>query len=209
MHSATLATLSAVPRSMRFHFRYRVIVGRWIAPGPNTSGCPDAISARTIERIPPTPTRPCGSSSRTSSISASSRSPTCSTGRAAARSRRAEDELERACSAALDERRRSARRPRWRSGARTRPRRRRARRRRTERPGSMLATRAKDLLGGRVDSVGVEHLVIGLEQPPDTGLVHLHLRAADRQRPEHELAVVVPQVVGRLRPSRPRGSAAL
>ena len=41
---------------------------------------PAAISARTIERIPPTPTRPCGSSSRTSSISASSRSPTCSTG---------------------------------------------------------------------------------------------------------------------------------
>ena len=80
MHSATLATLSAVPRSMRFHLRYAGIVGRWIAPGPNTSGSPAAMSARTIERIPPTPTRPCGSSSRSSSMSASSRSPTCSTG---------------------------------------------------------------------------------------------------------------------------------
>ena len=80
MHSATLATLSAVPRSMRFHLRYAGMVGRWIAPGPNTSGSPDAISARTIERIPPTPTWPCGSSSRSSSMSASSRSPTLPTG---------------------------------------------------------------------------------------------------------------------------------
>ena len=38
MHNAALETLSAVPRSMRFHFRYAGIVGRWIAPGPNTSG---------------------------------------------------------------------------------------------------------------------------------------------------------------------------
>ena len=80
MHSATLATLSAVPRSMRFHLRYAGIVGRWIAPGPNTSGRPAAMSARTIERIPPTPTRPCGSSSRSSTMSASSRSPTWSPG---------------------------------------------------------------------------------------------------------------------------------
>ena len=72
MHSATLATLSAVPRSMRFHLRYAGIVGRWIAPGPNTSGSSAAISARMIERIPPTPTRPCGSSERSSNISASS-----------------------------------------------------------------------------------------------------------------------------------------
>ena len=58
MHSAALATLSAVPRSIRFHLRYAGIVGRWIAPGPNTSGSRAAISARMIERIPPTPTRP-------------------------------------------------------------------------------------------------------------------------------------------------------
>ena len=80
MHSAALATLSAVPRSMRFHLRYAGMVGRWIAPGPNTSGSSAAISARMIVRIPTTPTRPSGSSARTRTISASSRSPTSAAG---------------------------------------------------------------------------------------------------------------------------------
>ena len=40
---------------MRFHLRWSGTVGRWIAPGPKTSGMPAAISARTIERIPAMP----------------------------------------------------------------------------------------------------------------------------------------------------------
>ena len=55
------------------------------------------MSARTIERIPPTPTRPCGSSSRSSTMSASSRSPTCVAGHERQPvAGRAEHELERA-----------------------------------------------------------------------------------------------------------------
>ena len=40
---------------MRFHLRWSGTVGRWIAPGPKTSGMPAAISARTIERMPAMP----------------------------------------------------------------------------------------------------------------------------------------------------------
>ena len=37
---------------MRFHLRWSGTLGRWIAPGPKTSGMPAAISARMIERMP-------------------------------------------------------------------------------------------------------------------------------------------------------------
>ena len=80
MQSAALATLSAVPMSMRFHLRYAGMVGRWIAPGPNTSGSSASRSARMIVRIPTTPTGPGGSSERSRTISASSRSPTSEAG---------------------------------------------------------------------------------------------------------------------------------
>ena len=65
---------------MRFHLRWSGTVGRWIAPGPKTSGMPAAISARMIVRIPAMPARASGSSARLSTISASSRSPTSAAG---------------------------------------------------------------------------------------------------------------------------------
>ena len=65
---------------MRFHLRWSGTVGRWIAPGPKTSGMSAAISARTIERIPVMPAPASGSSARLSTISASSRSPTSAAG---------------------------------------------------------------------------------------------------------------------------------
>ena len=80
MHSAALQTLSAVPRSMRFHLRYSGTVGRWIAPGPKTSGRPAPMSARIIARMPPMPARAPASSLRSSSMSDNSRSPTRSPG---------------------------------------------------------------------------------------------------------------------------------
>jgi hypothetical protein len=55
-----------------------------------------------------------------------------------------------------------------------------------------------ELLGDLVDAVDVQDGVVGLEQPPHAGLVHLHLRPADGQGAEHALAVVVLEVVGRL-----------
>ena len=72
-------------------------------------------------------------------------------------------------------------------------------------PGDARVT-TSELLGDVVDAIGVEDQVVALEQPPDAGLVHLHLRAADGQRAEHELAVALGQVVGRLRCPRSRAA---
>ena len=80
MQSAALATLSAVPRSMRFHLRYSGMVGRWIAPGPNTSGSSAAKQRADDRAHPDDPDRSGGSSERSRTISASSRSPTSEAG---------------------------------------------------------------------------------------------------------------------------------
>ena len=47
-----------------------------MTPGPKTTGRPLSTRARSSERSPPTPASACASSWRTSTISASSRSPT-------------------------------------------------------------------------------------------------------------------------------------
>ena len=73
---AAAQTLSAVPRSIRLNLRYAGTVGRWITPGPKTTGSRLRASARSSERIPPTPASARDSSGRTSTINASSRSPT-------------------------------------------------------------------------------------------------------------------------------------
>src|SRR5215211_9257597 len=67
-------------------------------------------------------------------------------------------------------------------------------------PGSTPATRGPcveldDLFGHGVDAIGVEHEVVALEEPPHTGLVRLHLRAADAQRAEDELPLPLDEII--------------
>ena len=73
---AAAQTLSAVPRSIRLYLRWRGTDGRWMTPGPNTIGSPLCASDLSSARIPPIPASARASSGRTSTISASSRSPT-------------------------------------------------------------------------------------------------------------------------------------
>src|SRR5918996_5146978 len=67
-------------------------------------------------------------------------------------------------------------------------------------PGSTPATRgpaadSDDLLGQGVDAIGVEHEVVALKEPAHARLVSLHLRAADGQRAEDELALPLDEVI--------------
>ncbi len=57
--------------------------------------------------------------------------------------------------------------------------------------------------------LGVQHLVVGLEQPADGGLVDLHLRAADADGAVAELAVALAALSRASTPSMPSGGTAL
>src|ERR671934_2317873 len=67
-------------------------------------------------------------------------------------------------------------------------------------PGSMPATRgpgvdSDDLSGHGVDAIRVEHEVVALEEPAYAGLVRLHLLAADGQRAEHKLPLLLGEII--------------
>ena len=74
MPSAAAATLSAVPRSTRLHFRWAGTVGRCTTPGVNTTGSPEPASVFIRRPSPPSPPSAPGGERSASRSDASSRS---------------------------------------------------------------------------------------------------------------------------------------
>src|SRR5215211_4326749 len=193
--------------STRFTFRYAGTVGRWMTPGVNTTGSPDAASARAKVRSPPMPPPSLSRARYASRMSVSVRSRALRSGSPypegpAMRSSGMRDSsrtTKRLGSASASRvGKDSSRNTRPSSSPHTSmltvpgsipmtrgirsPGRRNGRRRR-----GRLHQLARDL----PDRLGVEHEIISLEQLRDAALVHLHLEVADAERAECLHAVAV------------------